>query len=564
MRIFRSGIWSYGVLLVILFCIATIAVWHTITYIAELVPMQDFADVAALIWALTLGFMLIAGAFGLWAIRFFGQVEIRRSIGKFVDAMDYISDGLVTLDRRSRVTGSNPAARRMMDAAFAEDEPVARSLPMFSADELAAFLSRTDPSEEERDVNIPTGRRTYRFRTQPSDEHTLLIISDVTSTHVQRTRARQAAQLQLIGQIAQGVASDFNKLLCAISGYSSLLRKLSPGSPDWLSALSELSRATDRGMAVAAHLVDLSHAHVPGHFTGAMGDHLRLAIEGLQQTLRGSWHIRFECSDDLRPIALSPAQMEQIVVNMAFTAVEGIEIGGTLNVVLCQPGALPAAAADPSYGGVLLLSTVDVRTLTEPPQFTLGGSHGVGIIKSVIHSVIHECGGRMEFATLPDGSLIHRLLLPAAQLADTLFADNELPRELTAYLSGWTVLLAGNSAHFSALRKRLTDIQAIPQDAPDLTSLLSRIDQSPGPEVIVLDLGILANEPESIIRAVLKLRPESGVVVVGALAPADNVISAGIVQVADREAITPLIMALIDARTLAMRRISSAPHPAPL
>ena len=88
-------IWGYAVLLIILFSIAALAVWQTISFFQS----PDDLTFPVVMWSLTMGFMLIAGAYGLWAMKFSAQAESRRRIGRFVDAMDYFPDGLIVLDK---------------------------------------------------------------------------------------------------------------------------------------------------------------------------------------------------------------------------------------------------------------------------------------------------------------------------------------------------------------------------------------------------------------------------------------------------------------------------------
>ena len=80
-----KGVWSYAILLVVLFAVASIAVWHTIAFLEERLPAKDYGLAAGLISSISLGFMLIAAAFGLWAIRFSSEAESLRRIGRVVE-----------------------------------------------------------------------------------------------------------------------------------------------------------------------------------------------------------------------------------------------------------------------------------------------------------------------------------------------------------------------------------------------------------------------------------------------------------------------------------------------
>ena len=108
MKFLPKEAWRYAFLLIILFAIAAVTVHEILEYLREPLSAEHFRVISFLMSALTLGFMLIAGAFGLWAIRFSAEAESRRRIGRFVDAMDYLSDGILTLDGKGQITGSNP------------------------------------------------------------------------------------------------------------------------------------------------------------------------------------------------------------------------------------------------------------------------------------------------------------------------------------------------------------------------------------------------------------------------------------------------------------------------
>ncbi|MDA0991003.1 MAG: hypothetical protein O3A51_09655, partial [Verrucomicrobia bacterium] len=118
MKLITREATGYAVLLVILFAIASIAVWQTLSYLAGHLSGGDYAVTATLICVITFGFMLIAGAFGLWAVQFAAESESRRRIGRFVDAMDYLQDGLLAINEKAIVTGSNPAARDLAGIDF--------------------------------------------------------------------------------------------------------------------------------------------------------------------------------------------------------------------------------------------------------------------------------------------------------------------------------------------------------------------------------------------------------------------------------------------------------------
>ena len=131
-RLVRTETWGYAALLVILFMIASVAVVQIISYLeTHLAPFAPGPArvIAMLVWTLTIGFMFIAGAFGLWTVKFSAEAESRRRVGRFVDAMNYLSDGLIAVDSRGRITGSNPVANRLAQGTISRHATMDKAFP---------------------------------------------------------------------------------------------------------------------------------------------------------------------------------------------------------------------------------------------------------------------------------------------------------------------------------------------------------------------------------------------------------------------------------------------------
>jgi len=306
---------GYAVLLVILFAIATLAVWSTLSYLRDNIAHDEFRVAAVLVWSLTLGFMLIAGAFGLWAIQFAAEAEGRRRVGRFVDAMDYLQDGLLAVDSKGNVTGANPAARALAHADAVKDKTLREVFDCLSEEDTAMLLTPAEPQEVERRSAQGEMARVLRFRSQPSEGLSLILLSDVTSMNARRQHSRQVARLQLIGQIARGVAHDFNNLLCAISGHASLLSRMPPGSPELAGSVRAIAQSVEKGSSLAGHLLQLSRTEGMGAASRSVRESVQAAAESLRNSLSIDWRVEFQVGD-MPALALSGAQVEQIVLNL--------------------------------------------------------------------------------------------------------------------------------------------------------------------------------------------------------------------------------------------------------
>src|SRR5207237_1220097 len=88
---------------------------------------------------------------------------------------------------------------------------------------------------------LPSGIQSF-----PDQPHLLLLAQDVSQRALLERELRQAQKMEAIGQLAAGVAHDFNNILTVIQGHAGLMQhKLEPGSLQ-TKPLQQIVNAADR------------------------------------------------------------------------------------------------------------------------------------------------------------------------------------------------------------------------------------------------------------------------------------------------------------------------------
>jgi signal transduction histidine kinase/CheY-like chemotaxis protein len=552
-RLFYKESWSYAVLLIILFTIGAIAVFQTLSYVEGQVSHESFTVVAVVIWTLTMGFMLIAGAFGLWTIQFAAKAEGRRRVGRFVDAMDYLRDGLITVDGKGRITGSNPTVRSLAASNLSKQESIREVFPCLSDEDIGQLLNTREPTEVERQFVRDGTPRLLRFRSQPSEDLTLVLVSDVTSMNAQRQHSRHLARLQLIGQLARGVANDFNNLLCSISGHASLLTRVQPGSPDMFRSVTAVTREAEKGIAMAGHLLELARPSAGGRYVRDVSEHVHAAATSLRDSLAEGWAV--ECSGgDLPPVGLTGIQLEQAIFNLGLLVADAYGEPATLRIDVSKPDASYLLNVGDAYAGVILIRGASGKG-DSVPQIPRTASRETGVIQSVIQSIIEESGGKLDGLTGMEGGPLYRIALP---YGDVLGGEEDianLPSELGPYIAHWSILMAAAGDTQRVLQKRLEEFGAKVDRVGAIVAALARVEESGKLDAIVLDRSILGHECSALLRALLKLRPSAGVVVLGEPPEVDGPsLTSDVVFVSPAAGPSKIIFAMVTAKSLAARR----------
>jgi nitrogen-specific signal transduction histidine kinase len=557
-KLFQKETWSYAVLLVILFAIATIAVWQTIVFLETRVPADEIPIVTTMLWTLTLGFMLIAGAFGLWAIQFAGAAESSRRIAAIIESMDYIQDGLLAVDTHDRLTACNPAGAAMMHAGPYHRRPLAELFTSLQPNDVELLLHDPVPQEVERS-HIDEGlTHTLRFRSQPSHGVTLILVSDVTRAQASRKHHQQAAKLQLVGQLARAVANDFNNLLCGIAGHAALLPRLPAGAGEVAESIQAIAEGAERGIGLAGHLMELSRPLGSAQPTSMIDAHVTTAANALRDSLPAGWNVDIDVMQT-PATALTGMQIEQLVLNLGQIITAEAGDTGVISIILGPPGSHPLLHIDDQFAGGIVLTCSEVGSSDVMTPHESDGDDA-GIILSVIQSILDGAGGALNQLTGADRHSTFRLSLPVATAVNHLAEQAELPFDIDRYLANWNVLIAGHKHRHLGLLKRIEEMQAEVTLVDTIAAVLAATEGDRKLDAVIIDWPLLGSEEEGALKALAKLSPGSGIVV---LRDTETRTSGrplpGVVYAPSHANVDSILMALVEARSLAAARGRTAP-----
>jgi PAS domain S-box-containing protein len=267
------------------------------------------------------------------------------------------------------------------------------------------FQPGGSPGSFEAELYCKDGARRYVIANitpiQESGEFTgaLGILHDITDVRNAAEKAAQADKLRALGQLAGGVAHNFNNLLAAILGHTQLLKRHLKDSP-LAERVEIIERAAKDGAAMVRRI---------NSFSIRGGDKIFETVD-LTDVVRDSLDItRIRWQDDARSrgidyrldfrpgpagvVAGSPSELREVFVNIIFNALDAMSAtGGRL---LIETG----ASAEESYArftdqGVGM--TGEVLSRVFDPFFTTKGAAGTGLGLSGSHAIVERHGGRIE------------------------------------------------------------------------------------------------------------------------------------------------------------------------
>jgi signal transduction histidine kinase/ActR/RegA family two-component response regulator len=237
---------------------------------------------------------------------------------------------------------------------------------------------------------------------------------------------RQAQKMEAIGRLAGGVAHDFNNLLTVIGTYCELLKQGVTEGNARLADVDEIYNATVRAAALTNQLLTFSRKQVlqPKLLN------LNEIVAGMEEMLRRliDTGIRIETSAfaSLSQLRADPAQMEQVLLNLAVNARDAMPNGGMLRIETDEAfldAAYAAAHPGVTAGRYVLLSVSDTGSgmddetrerIFEPFFTTKGQGEGTGLGLATVYGIVQQSGGHIQVESEPEQGTTFRIYFPVA------------------------------------------------------------------------------------------------------------------------------------------------------
>lgn len=243
--------------------------------------------------------------------------------------------------------------------------------------------------------------------------HMLVFHKDVTRQRAAEAALAEAQRFETIGQLAAGVAHDFNNVLTSIVASAEFARGAAH-DPEQVRDLDDVLDASRRGGLLTRRLLDFARGAPDVQGTVS-----------LAETVADAWHLAtrvagpgVRCSLDLpqhRPgalVDLDATSLEQVLLNLVVNARDAMPEGGSLRVRVVEVG--DDAVLEVCDDGVGMSPEVQ-RRIFEPLFTTKPRGLGTGIGLSTTRMLVTRAGGDIEVKSAPGAGSTFRVILPRSE-----------------------------------------------------------------------------------------------------------------------------------------------------
>jgi PAS domain S-box-containing protein len=404
------------------------------------------------------------------------EAEMRQALSLLTATLDSTMDGILVVDLAGRVELFNRRFAEMWnipdDVLATRDDSTLINFVLSQLRDPRGFLLRIEElysqsDAESFDVIEFLDGRVFERSSRPQRLDGLSVgrvwsFRDITErrrTEValrsSEEQLRQAQKMEAIGQLAGGMAHDFNNILTVIMGFCDLLEDdLEAGSRSAV-RVGEIHASAERAAGLTRQLLAYSRKQV-----------LNPIVLDVWQLLRETEHMLrhmigedIELDTNIEPgpchVRADPIQVQQAFLNITANARDAMPHGGRLEIRAARRsagqvprryrlGAVDHVVIEFQDTGVGM--DAETRSHVFEPFFTTKGiGKGTGLGLASVYGIVRQSGGAIEVESSPDMGATFRIYLPVSgerphATRDAITPDHEAPA------NGETILLVEDEA----------------------------------------------------------------------------------------------------------------------
>jgi two-component system, cell cycle sensor histidine kinase and response regulator CckA len=290
------------------------------------------------------------------------------------------------------------------------------------------------------------------------------ITEDITDRKQLEARLLHSQKMEAVGQLAGGVAHDFNNMLTAIGGFAALLEGEVAEGTDAEEYVHEIQKATSRAAELTRQLLAFGRRQKLNAEVVDINALVREPQKMLRRLVPAHIEIELRLEPEAGQVRFDPTQMHQVLLNLVVNARDAMPGGGRL-LIRTRRQSIVQQQADGTLppGEYVVLEVQDTgvgmddETLSRAfePFFTRKPKgQGTGLGLATVEGIVSQSGGHIRVESRPGAGSTFSIWLPLA--ADPRPRPAEVVRpEAVASPGGAIVLLVEDEAAVRILARRI-------------------------------------------------------------------------------------------------------------
>jgi PAS domain S-box-containing protein len=380
--------------------------------------------------------------------------RLEGALQKWIQVFDRAGWGAAIVDGQDqRIEAVNPAFARIHGYNSSEDlggNLFTELLPPERSDEPARWNGKAEGSTYEslhvraNGTVFPVLTNVTPLTTEQGVNSYVVTIQDLTDLKRTEERLLRAQRLEAVGRLAGGVAHEVNNMMTIILGFSDLLSRTASLPPERQRDVEEIRKAATRAGKTTQQLLAFSRQQILQPVDLEINDVVNDLLPALRLLLPANILLETSLTPAGVRVHADRAQLDQVLINLAFNARDAMPEGGTLRLITdsrwldSESGHRLIGIPIPPgrYATVSVVDTghgMDAATVTQvfEPFFTtkpVGSGTGLGL--ATVYGIVKQSGGFVWVdSTREVGTTLTVCLPQIERAAEPLDAalDGEIP-----------------------------------------------------------------------------------------------------------------------------------------
>jgi two-component system, cell cycle sensor histidine kinase and response regulator CckA len=354
----------------------------------------------------------------------------------------------------------------------------------------------------------------------------LLGLTDSTEETRLKRQVAQATKMQAVGQLAGGVAHDFNNVLTAIIGTCDLmLLRHTPGDSDY-DDIQQIRANSNRAAALTRQLLAFSRQQTLRPQVLQLPDVVSDVSQMLKRLIGEKIQLSVNHDRELGPVRADPSQLQQVIVNLvvnARDAMAGRVDGARLRIMTRRVAAAEVRAMRAEilpvgdYSALVVedngsgMPPEHIGKIWEPFFTTKEQGKGTGLGLSTVYGIVKQSGGFIFAESEPGKGTRFTVYLPVHQVApgDSVPALPPVHEKPAEWAGGGRVLLVEDEAPVRMVAERaLSRAGYTVTTAADGEEGLERVEDGERFELVVSDVVMPSMDGPAMARAIRERVPD--------------------------------------------------------
>jgi len=389
---------------------------------------------------------------------------------------------IIAVDLDWRVTLWNGTAERLFG--WTADEVMGRPVPFLSAERIAELRSVEGPASQPHGA---PGTAMRQLRKDGSEVDTLFstgvlrdaagvavgyiaVITDLTEHKLLEAQLRQAQKMEAVGQLAGGVAHDFNNLLTVIKAHTFIALDGLPSDAPAREDLAAVNQAAGRAADLTRRLLAFSRKQLLQPRVLDLNVAMSGVLPMLERLIGEDIEVVTQLDPELHTVSADPAQLEQVIMNLAVNARDAMPHGGVFRIATANVELSEARAMEDGFtmapGSYVVLEVGDTGIgmdeatrvrIFEPFFTTKEQGKGTGLGLAMVYGVVKQSGGYVRVDSEPGMGTRFEIWLPRAEAGED--GSRGLERAAAPRGGTETVLVVEDEEAVRHVVKRVLELQ---------------------------------------------------------------------------------------------------------